>query len=110
MLLSPWSKRSDRPVASWRKVECSLVFFRLIERLAIGAEDDHTQALLPKALAELHSLLSCILFGSERFCYPIDVDGADNIHQYTPSLVRRHVYQLAAGTVGKVDDGPGVQE
>jgi hypothetical protein len=35
------------------EVECSLVFFRLIERLAIGADDDHPQALFTKALGAL---------------------------------------------------------
>jgi hypothetical protein len=68
---------------------------RLIERLAMGAGDDHPQALLTKALGELHSLSSCILFGRERSCYPIDVDGADNVHHSaSPGLLRPGTYQL----------------
>jgi hypothetical protein len=46
-----------RPPGAFKR---SLVFFRLIERLAIGAGDDHPQTLLTKALGELHSLSSCI--------------------------------------------------
>jgi hypothetical protein len=60
-------KRADAGFDDCQHPWGSLIFC-LIHRLAIGAEDDHTQALLPKALGELQSLPSCILFGSERSC------------------------------------------
>jgi transposase IS66 family protein len=59
--------RPDRVGGAWAY---SLVFFRLIERLTIGAGDDHPQTFLTKALGELQSAIPPTNNGSEQALRP----------------------------------------